>query len=65
MTETKIPLAASLYIPDPIEWCPQVTVTPEDNNRTVFNNGILYGSNTSTPKGGNTIPIILSPQYIV
>jgi len=38
--DSKIPFAASENEPDLIEWCPHVTVTPEDNNNTVLSKGI-------------------------
>jgi hypothetical protein len=34
-----------------------VIVTPEDNKRTVFNNGKLHGSISCKPLGGHTEPI--------
>ncbi len=39
-----------------ISWWDQVTLTPEDNNRTVFNNGILIGLKEMTIKGGHNWP---------
>lgn len=38
--DNNTPLLAVLKSPDPSEWWPHVTVTPEDNNNTVLSNGI-------------------------
>lgn len=38
--DNRIPLAAWLNSPDPNEWCPHVTVTPDDNSSTVLSNGM-------------------------
>lgn len=43
----------------------QVTVTPELNNSTVFNNGILQGSRAKIFIDGNTFPHSTSPMNIV
>ena len=40
-----------------IEWCVQVTVTPDDKRIIVFNSGIWNGLKGETPKGGHIIPI--------
>lgn len=39
------------------EWWLQVTVTPEDNNTTVFSKGIPQGESGVIPRGGHTAPI--------
>jgi hypothetical protein len=39
-----------------IEWCAQVTDTPEDNKIIVFKRGIFIGLNNLIPIGGHTIP---------
>jgi len=42
--------------PFSISWWAQVTLTPEDNKRTVFSNGILIGLKEITIKGGQSWP---------
>lgn len=39
-----------------ISWWAQVTLTPEDNKSTVFNNGILMGLKDTIIKGGHSWP---------
>jgi len=39
-----------------ISWCDHVTVTPDDNKRIVFNNGILIGLNELIDVGGQCCP---------
>lgn len=50
------PLSAPLLFPCISEWWLYVTVTPEDNKITVFNNGNSKGLIDSIPKGGHFAP---------
>jgi len=44
-------------LPCIIEWCAYVTVTPEDNNITVFSKGNSKGLIGAIPNGGHWAPI--------
>lgn len=50
------PYKAPLLLPCINEWCAYVTVTPDDNNRTVFNKGNSKGLIASIPIGGHCAP---------
>lgn len=43
-------------LPFSISWWAQVTLTPEDNNKTVFKSGILMGLKDIIIKGGHSWP---------
>jgi len=45
-------LVLDFNFPSRMAWWAHVTVTPEDNKRMVFTNGIFKGSNGITPNGG-------------
>lgn len=55
MVYTK-PYKAPLLLPCIKEWWLYVTVTPEDNNITVFSKGNSKGLILSIPKGGHFAP---------
>jgi len=54
------PYKDPLLFPSINEWCAYVTVTPEDNNIIVFNNGNSKGFIAWIPKGGHCEPISIS-----
>ena len=56
MVNTK-PYNVPDLLPSINEWWAYVTVTPEDNNITVFNNGNSNGLIASIPAGGHEAPI--------
>jgi len=50
------PYKVPLLFPSINEWCAYVTVTPEDNNIIVFNNGNSKGLIACIPNGGHCDP---------
>jgi hypothetical protein len=48
-----------------ISWCDQVTATPEDSNKIVFNRGILIGLNDTIERGGQACPISIVGEILL
>lgn len=55
-TVLKAPAKAPFLFPDITAWCAHVTVTPLDNNKTVFKRGSSKGLIGSIPIGGQLAP---------
>jgi hypothetical protein len=53
---TNVPYKAPFLLPCINEWCAYVIVTPDDNNKIVFNNGNSKGFTACIPNGGHWAP---------